>query len=128
MTFDTYNHIPVDLWDVVSASKQVEKKWGWEFWLFNETLCSKLLLISPGFRCSLHYHPIKEEVFTVLTGRVMFEQRDIRGVPFEEILSPGAVRHIWPKTPHRFGSVGKALILETSTHHNDSDVVRITES
>jgi mannose-6-phosphate isomerase-like protein (cupin superfamily) len=128
VTFETYNQIPLVLWDVVAASKKVMKAWGWEFWIFNTALCSKLLLINPGFRCSLHYHPVKEEVFTVLTGTVMFEQRDVRGYPIEEILSPGTWRAVYPKTPHRFGSIDGALLLETSTRHDDADVVRITES
>lgn len=128
MNFETYNQIPLAFWDVVAASEKVEKAWGFEFWLFNNELCGKLLLINPGYRCSLHYHPIKHEVFTVFTGQVMFEQMDIRNTRFEEILSPGVVRNILPKTPHRFGSIDGALILETSTRHSDDDVIRITES
>ena len=109
--------------------KRVKKVWGVEYWLVNEPeYCAKILEINPGYRCSLHYHPNKKETFTVMTGRVLLEQKDIRGIPFEELLLPNDSRTIWPKTPHRFSSEHGAEILEVSTHHDDSDVVRITES
>jgi len=107
----------------------VGKKWGSEHWVTNEAeYCGKFLEIYPGFQCSLHYHPIKKETFHVTRGFVTLEQRDVRGVPFSEVLGPGDTRTIMPKTPHRFRSVEGATILEISTHHEDSDVVRITES
>jgi len=108
---------------------KVEKVWGYEFWITNELeYCAKILQLTAGFQCSLHYHPKKKETFHVLNGQVKLEQRDIRGIPFEEILMPGDTRTIYPKTPHRFSSVDGAKILEISTHHEDSDVVRFTDS
>lgn len=108
---------------------RVEKAWGVERWLVNEAeYCAKLLEINPGYQCSLHYHLAKKETFIVLKGRVLLEQRDIRGIPFDELLFPNDSRTIWPKTPHRFSSEQGAEILEVSTHHEDSDVVRIVES
>lgn len=107
----------------------VEKVWGQEDWYVNGPLyCAKILKIKPGYMCSLHYHPVKDETFVVLSGDVKLEQRDVRGMPFEEQLQPGDERHIAPKTQHRFSSVGGAEILEVSTHHDDADVVRIVES
>lgn len=64
----------------------------------------------------------------MLDGIVRLEQRDVRGVPFEEILKPGDQRLIMPKTPHRFSSLEGAMISEVSTMHSDEDVVRIEES
>lgn len=129
MTFETYNQISLALWDVVSTSKKVEKKWGWEFWLENsDKYCAKLLFIEPGFQCSLHYHEIKQETFVVIQGQVIFTETDVRRRPFTEILPPGAKRRVMTGTPHRFGSIDGALILEISTHHSDTDVVRLEES
>jgi len=113
----------------LGAEKYVEKVWGTEYWLTNtDKFCAKLLRLKGGFRCSLHYHPKKTEDFIVLDGSVRLEQRDVRGIPFDEYLYPGDKRHIEPKTPHRFSSFLPAWILEISTHHEDSDVVRITDS
>ncbi len=106
----------------------VQKVWGSESWIVNDEYCAKILEINPGFQCSLHYHLNKRETFHVLSGYIKLEQRDLRGFPIEEFLSPGDTRTIEPKTPHRFGSYVGARLLEISTHHSDDDVVRITES
>ena len=107
----------------------VGKRWGSEHWITNEAeYCAKILEIYPGMRCSLHFHPRKKETFYVQKGQVKLEQWDVRGIPFEEILFPGDTRTIYPKTQHRFSSIEGATVLEISTHHDDSDVVRITDS
>lgn len=108
----------------------VKKLWGYEDWIVNEEYCAKILTILPGFACSLHYHPKKKETFFVLFGQVRLEQIDVRGTRFEEILKSGDTRTIMPKTPHRFSSANDspATIWESSTHHEDTDVVRIEES
>jgi mannose-6-phosphate isomerase-like protein (cupin superfamily) len=109
--------------------KVVLKLWGTEFWLTNtDKYCAKVLEVMPNWSCSLHYHPVKQETFYVLEGEVKLEQRDVRGVPFEEILKAGDQRLIMPKTPHRFSSLEGAQILEISTHHEDEDTIRIEES
>lgn len=109
--------------------KIVPKVWGQEHWLVNEPeYCAKILELDPHFQCSLHYHKIKKETFLVQEGVVTLEQRDVRGVPIVEILLEGDSRTIMPKTPHRFSSRLGATILEISTHHDDSDCVRIEPS
>jgi len=114
--------------DYLQPIHKVKKAWGEEWWLDNEEFCTKILFVTAGFRCSLHYHPIKRESFRILSGLVTLEQRDVRGIQFEEVLSVGDRRLIEPKTPHRFSSKEGAVILESSTHHDDADVIRITES
>jgi mannose-6-phosphate isomerase-like protein (cupin superfamily) len=107
----------------------VKKAWGSEKWLVNEPeYCAKILCINPGFRCSLHYHKIKKETFIVQSGVVRLEQRGVRGEEIDETLIEGDTRTIMPKTPHRFSSFNGATILEISTHHDDADVVRLTDS
>lgn len=113
------------------AEKVVSKCWGVEYWLTNTDLyCSKILQVNPGYMCSLHRHPKKDETFLLLDGSITLEQRDVRGYPFKQILVPGDSRHIAPKTLHRFANLGfwPAWILETSTTHSDHDVERIEES
>jgi len=108
---------------------RIEKAWGHEFVICNEPeYCSKFLHIDAGKKCSLHYHHVKKETFYVRSGLVRLEQRDVRGVAIDELLKPGESRTIMPKTPHRFSSKFGAVILETSTHHDDADVVRLEPS
>jgi mannose-6-phosphate isomerase-like protein (cupin superfamily) len=107
----------------------IDKAWGREEVLVNaEEYCAKWLIIEPMKRCSMHYHPIKKETFVVIRGKVLLEQRDVRGLPIEESLYPGDSRTIMPKTPHRFSSVLGAKILEISTHHEDLDCIRLEPS
>ncbi len=109
--------------------KIVQKVWGTEIWLVNEPeYCAKHLIITPGYQCSLHLHPVKKETFVVESGIVKLEQRDVRGVPIVEFLVADDSRTIMPKTPHRFSSEYGAVILEVSTHHEDSDVIRLEDS
>jgi mannose-6-phosphate isomerase-like protein (cupin superfamily) len=107
----------------------VKKAWGVENILVNEPeYCAKNLRIYPGKKCSLHYHEQKKETFIVESGLVRLEQRDVRGMPIDELLKPHEQRTILPGTPHRFSSEYGAVILEVSTHHEDSDVTRLEPS
>lgn len=112
----------------------VAKKWGLEEWLVNnEQYCAKLLWITPGFQCSLHYHPVKKETFVALDGLVRVEYYIDGGKKKVETLLVGWRRDVLtlpPNTPHRFWSIGSdgGLLLEVSTTHDDADVVRIEES
>lgn len=124
-----YSRLPVVLWPVVENAPKVKKAWGFEWWIVNtENYCFKVLEILPGFQCSMHRHSVKDETFIVQNGEVILEQRDIRGFPLSEVLHPGDQRHIATGTLHRFGSIDGAVIFEISTHHDDSDSYRITES
>lgn len=110
----------------------VAKLWGWEEILCNnEQYCSKLLWITPGFQCSLHYHKIKHETFVAMDGLIRV-QYSINNSMQEVILS-GRRRDaltLPPNTPHRFWSLGGegACLLEISTTHSDEDVVRLEPS
>ena len=102
--------------------KAVHKTWGQELWYVNtELYCSKLLEVKEGHCCSLHYHINKDEVFYVLEGNITLElENDII------CLAKGQSRRIFPGQVHRFTSNTKlSKILETSTHHEDSDSHRL---
>lgn len=108
--------------------KIVEKKWGRELWYVNHPLyCCKELVLEPGWACSLHMHKIKTETFQIFSGHCTLEYgNDSR------IMSPGEQQTIEPGTYHRFSlgpeSKEACHILEVSTHHEDSDSYRLTES
>lgn len=111
----------------------VPKLWGFEEWLVNNELyCGKVLHIRPGYRCSLHYHKIKDETFVALEGTTKLEWRTPDGQTRLETLrgdERNAVR-LPPGTPHRFWAMEgeRSMVLEFSTRHDDEDVVRLEES
>lgn len=102
----------------------IAKIWGEERVMVNNALyCGKLLMLKQGRACSLHYHRRKQETFYVLEGKVELELGTIL-----RLMKPGEAQTILPLTPHRFTGVTDAVIIETSTHHDDEDVVRIEPS
>lgn len=109
----------------------VEKLWGKERWVVNEPeYCMKVLTIEPGFQSSLHYHRIKKETFIVHYGTLRVETVNRSGVVVSEVLKAGMSKTIKPGKPHRFMSDSETdcVFWEVSTHHDDTDVVRIEPS
>jgi mannose-6-phosphate isomerase-like protein (cupin superfamily) len=104
------------------------KRWGGEYLIVNdEKYCAKFLKVNPGYQCSLHYHKIKRETFKILSGTVDLE---LDGDSYSRtlILTAGDEQLIRPYTYHRFSTKTGAIILEISTHHEDSDSYRLEES
>lgn len=111
--------------------KEVKKLWGREFWIINnDKYCMKVLAINPGWQCSLHMHPIKDETFFVLEGLVNLEVVDADGEVQTVQLGEGDTYWLVPETYHRFSSATdeRALVMEVSTTHSDDDVVRKEDS
>ena len=105
-------------------AETIKKAWGFEDVLVNEAeYCAKRLWIHPGKQCSLHYHKIKKETFLVEKGVVELELPDWQGQ-----LREGEMAIVYPGEAHRFASLEGAVILEVSTHHDDSDVIRLEPS
>jgi mannose-6-phosphate isomerase-like protein (cupin superfamily) len=106
--------------------KRVDKVWGRERWIVNNELyCGKILDLNCGHTCSLHSHPVKDETFFVMGGYCFLEI----GKQTLHLHKHFSVR-IPPNTPHRFWTDNPTgcTIIEFSTHHDDADVVRYTES
>ncbi len=102
----------------------VPKVWGEEHWIVNrDEYCGKKLILKQGWRCSIHLHPVKDETFHVESGLVYLEL-DGAG----SFLRPGDTVHIPTGTPHRFSGLEDSVIVEFSTHHEDDDVIRESES
>jgi hypothetical protein len=54
--------------------KHVEKAWGWEKHLHNDSdFCCKLLSVNQGCSCSIHWHKKKREMFLANQGTVLVE-------------------------------------------------------
>jgi mannose-6-phosphate isomerase-like protein (cupin superfamily) len=116
----------------------VEKAWGVEFVLYNgpAPYCLKVLHIEPGVQCSLHKHREKAESFVCAEGQVVVEYQDGEAPDGSPMLAATTLRvgdslHVPPGTLHRFWSSlpdTPGLLIEASTHHDDSDVVRVEPS
>lgn len=108
--------------------KTVNKLWGREEWLVNDreaNYCIKRMTIKPGYRCSEHYHPKKDETFYVIEGEVKLV---VNGI--EHRLGIDDFFQIKPFDIHYFEAIGDkfAMFIECSTYHDDNDVVRMTDS
>ena len=116
-----------DLDHLFDCYEQVEKVWGREYWIVNDTCgnyCSKILKLRVGHKASLHYHKEKHETFTVLAGLAIITSNGTT-----RVYSKGESVCIEPMIPHTFEAYQfPAYILETSTLHSDDDVVRIEVS
>jgi len=105
--------------------KTVDKVWGEEIILVNSHLyCGKLLIGDRGAESSYHYHKKKLETFYALEGQVILT---IEGKDYMLNLS-SRPKTIEPNERHMFYGITKAKIIEFSTHHDDEDVFRLTES
>ena len=101
----------------------IDKVWGKEEIIANNEYCGKILHLRRGFRCSIHMHKLKDEVFYILEGKIFME---VNGD--EYTMLPGEAIRILPNTYHRFTGLTDAKILEVSTHHRDEDSYRLTKS
>lgn len=100
-----------------------EKVWGEEQWIANREYCGKILVLKKGFRCSIHYHKIKDETFYILEGKMLIELDGERA-----IMNPGDAVLIKPGQKHRFTAMEDTRFIEFSTHHDESDSYRDTKS
>jgi mannose-6-phosphate isomerase-like protein (cupin superfamily) len=95
------------------------KVWGEEHWIVNTSYCGKKLVLRQGYRCSVHHHRLKDEVFYLISGRVLME---VDGA--SRVLCPGMKQHIRPGEKHRFTGLEESEIIEFSTHHVEEDSYR----
>jgi mannose-6-phosphate isomerase-like protein (cupin superfamily) len=108
----------------------VDTAWGREHVLTNQPkYCAKILEVDGGMTCSLHRHKVKEETFIVLTGSGWIETTLDPAARTEPVrLGTGCFVHLEAGTWHRFWTEDHLVMLEVSTHHDDKDVERETES
>ena len=100
-----------------------KKLWGEEHWLANADFCCKELILREGYRCSLHYHKVKDELFYIIKGKILLE---LNGENI--ILIEGDWKRVKPMDIHRFSGIIDSIIIECSTHHKEEDSYRIENS
>lgn len=109
-------------------TKLKSKGWGLETLVHNnEKYCIKILDVSEGKECSLHYHKRKEESFLVLNGslEITFEQGGQRQIV---VLSQGESIDIPEFLPHKFKALVNSRILEASNQDlEEDDLVRVED-
>jgi len=105
-------------------TKKVPKVWGSEEWIVNtDKYCFKKLYLNKGFRCSIHYHKNKDETFVIESGKVLMEVDDEK-----KLMVKGDKIRIKSGIKHRFSGIENSVIIEVSTHHEDDDSYRNTQS
>jgi mannose-6-phosphate isomerase-like protein (cupin superfamily) len=118
------------IYDVkIQHPKRVEKKWGYELWIHNDTdYCGKLLVFTKsGNKFSMHYHMIKDETWYVQKGAFQFDWIDTEnGERCYTQIQKGDVIEIKKGLPHQLTALTEdATVFEVSTQHFDEDSYRI---
>jgi mannose-6-phosphate isomerase-like protein (cupin superfamily) len=113
----------------IQHPKRVDKKWGYELWIHNNTdYCGKLLVFNKsGDKFSMHYHMIKDETWYVQEGAFQFDWIDTEnGERLYTQIQKGDVIEIKKGLPHQLTALTDgATIFEVSTQHFDEDSYRI---
>ena len=112
-----------------SKNKQVisvtEKPWGHEELLLNQgAVGMKRMVLKPKQKTSYHFHNFKNEVFFVENGKAK-----VRFESGEKIISKGEFVYIPKLTKHQTSNPGpgKLSILEFSSPHSETDVIRVED-
>ena len=118
------------IYDVkIQHPKRVDKKWGYELWIHNDTdYCGKLLVFTKsGNKFSMHYHMIKDETWYVQKGAFQFDWIDTEnGERCYTQIQEGDVIEIKKGLPHQLTALTEeAIVFEVSTQHFDDDSYRI---
>jgi mannose-6-phosphate isomerase-like protein (cupin superfamily) len=118
-------NIPVD----IKPPKKVEKIWGYELWIHNDSdYCGKLLVFTKqGNKFSMHYHLKKKETWYVQEGGFDFHWIDVEnGKRKRKIIKEGDSVLIERGQPHQLIALAdNSTIVEVSTEHFDEDSYRI---
>lgn len=106
---------------------RVKKTWGYEDWLWNGEYCGKRLVFDAGKYCSWHYHQVKDEVLYVAKGMILMEYswQDDLDFANRQVMDSGSAFHVPTGLRHRMTALEASELFEVSTHHEDSDSIRL---
>lgn len=129
--------VDVSVLRTVNTAEIHKKVWGQETWIVNnDEYCGKLLDIDLGAMCSVHYHLAKHETFYCLSGRVLLmlwpgydpaEGVHLTQYQYQTLLAGDSIE-IPRGLPHSFKGMRRSRMIEFSTHHDDNDSIRLTQS
>jgi len=106
----------------------VPKGWGYEKWICNnEKYCGKILYIVKNYKCSWHYHKLKDETFYVQSGKIklIYGTDDLIEYANEVVLQRGSHFHVSIGLRHQMIALEDTELFEFSTQHFDEDSYRI---
>lgn len=113
----------------ITTPKRVDKKWGYELWIHNDSeYCGKLLVFTKERnRFSMHYHLQKKESWYVQEGRFQFNWIDVEnGKLMGKTLEKGESVLIERGLPHQLIALeDNSIVFEVSTEHFDEDSYRV---
>jgi mannose-6-phosphate isomerase-like protein (cupin superfamily) len=108
---------------------KVEKLWGHELWIHNDSqYCGKLLVFpKESNNFSMHYHMIKNETWYVQEGKFQYDWIDTQTAKLHRtILNVGDVVYVEKGKPHQLTALmDNSIVFEVSTEHFDNDSYRI---
>jgi len=109
-------------------AKHIPKPWGFEEIICNnDKYCGKLLHINAGQSTSWHYHKKKDEHFHVQHGRLVLYYGEDLDMNRAEVVTlyEGEGFHIPVGLIHKLVAPVETVVLEISTHYEDSDSIRL---
>lgn len=113
----------------IQTPKRVEKQWGHELWIHNDSqYCGKLLVFTnSGNKFSMHYHMLKNETWYIQEGAFQFDWIDTESAErCYTQLQKGDVVYIEKGLPHQLTAlIDNSIVFEVSTEHFDDDSYRI---
>jgi mannose-6-phosphate isomerase-like protein (cupin superfamily) len=104
------------------------KGWGREIWIANNPqYCGKILEITKGKRCSLHFHKLKTESFFLRSGRLSIRVKESvdADVVQEFELREGQCMDVPIGLVHQMLALEDSELYEFSTEHFESDSYRL---
>lgn len=120
---------PKESWAI--KSRKHTKPWGDVYeWPSMSSVNGKALMIRQGKRTSFKYHRIKNEVFFILSGRVLvtfgnqFHLEQPSRFPLQQaVLVPGDVFNVLSECPYRLEALEDSQIIEIGDRADDSFVI-----
>ncbi len=113
----------------IQQPKRVDKKWGHELWIHNDSqYCGKLLVFThSGNKFSMHYHMLQNETWYIQEGAFQFDWIDTESAErCYTQLQKGDVVYIEKGLPHQLTALtDNSIVFEVSTQHFDEDSYRI---
>ncbi len=97
------------------------KYWGSIETIVNAGYTGKRLFFRKGEHSSLHFHCAKLETYFIHSGCLLVRLRAGRGEDRWFPLRPGTILNIPPGLMHQSGAIEDTVIMEVSTHDEDSD-------
>jgi mannose-6-phosphate isomerase-like protein (cupin superfamily) len=108
---------------------RVEKLWGYELWIHNDSqYCGKLLVFPlKDSHFSMHYHLIKNETWYIQSGSFRYDYIDTDSAKlFTTTINAGDVIYVERGMPHQLTALeNDSVVFEVSTEHFEYDSYRI---